>query len=645
MQIGDQSAANDVRVWRCRWDGGSGQGIRTYSALRTDIAFCSWSDWSGTGILLGVTDGTRTTTIRYCGLFDTPPGYSVAGSEAIRTGFGSRGIDSGILIYRTKIRNWNGDANKEMLKFSHSSNTVRQVTVVDCDGHLANRGGQNNRYEGCIVRDCRGLGIEDGFLPSRMNLVLGCLVEGSKPLGGPCEIIIRGGDVQPGVEINGTHNLAEGTVVSGCTGPIDVGHLYSGDTLKARDTRIRQHSGSISLDPNGQEDTDSQPGATETLYKWPALWEPADADVGPLAGPFLTGGGPETPEEWWEQAFPGSAFKIPIGTGAVYVDVPELAAHQGGGTFNGGTNNFAIWSDLNEASDPTRTITGSGGELPVTAKMANDWPPILSGGEASILGDRDTLKAYSIVGQTKNADGSVRSATIARSSLMTENSHGTTLNYTRRGTSASGINNHDTVLWWQDVCTPGRAIRSAIGLVVPRGVSGHSSPQVLGKGIQTPAGWADFDAHLDTRNLGPLKYGARLGIPPTVNYVTAINGLSNGAMTHPTEAKEASIRLFRGLCVKGCIVVDGGSQPNFRLNGRGTFGAFTNDTLVQQFWTDMIYIMRQLLWQNLKLVSNAVPGATAVVADSGGNPVYSGSIGTLTNPVGGGVALTEEDVP
>ncbi len=288
LRIGKNAASKDVRVWRCRWrdkTSGSSQAVRTFDAERTDLAFCEWTNWKGTGLLLGVTDGTRETTVRYCLFRDTPAGWSQVGAEAIRTGFGSRDIESGILIYRCKVRNWNGDSNKEMLKLSHSSNIVRQVTVENCDGHLANRGGQNNRYEGCIVRDCRGLGIQDGFLPDRVNKVLRCLVEGKKPgKSQPCEIIIRGGNVEPGVKKNGTHNLAEGTVVLGCTGPIDVGHLYSEHSKKARFTRIRGHSGKINLDSAGQEDTDIQPLVDERLSKLSAPLELADNAVGPNAG-------------------------------------------------------------------------------------------------------------------------------------------------------------------------------------------------------------------------------------------------------------------------------------------------------------------------------------------------------------------------
>ena len=139
IRLGANAAADDVKVWRCRWrdkTSGSSQAVRTYNAKRTDFAYCEWTNWKGTGLLLGITSGTRETKVRYCLFRDTPAGWSEVGAEAIRTGFGSRGIDSSILIYRCKVRNWNGDANKETIKLSHSSNVVRQCVQDNCDGFL-----------------------------------------------------------------------------------------------------------------------------------------------------------------------------------------------------------------------------------------------------------------------------------------------------------------------------------------------------------------------------------------------------------------------------------------------------------------------------------------------------------------------------
>jgi hypothetical protein len=98
------------------------------------------------------------------------------------------------------------------------------------------------------------------------------------------------------------------------------------------------------------------------------------------------------------------------------------------------------------------------------------------------------------------------------------------------------------------------------------------------------------------------------------------------------------------LRIFGGIAVDGGAQANIRLSGRGTNEWLTTETAVVQFWNDQIYVMRQLMWQNLRRVSNAVTGATAVVSNSGGSQVFSGSIGALTDPAGGGTPLQLGDV-
>ncbi len=281
IRLGANAAADDVKIWRCRWrdkTSGSSQAVRTYNAKRTDFAYCEWTNWKGTGLLLGITSGTRETKVRYCLFRDTPAGWSEVGAEAIRTGFGSRGIDSNILIYRCKVRNWNGDSNKETIKLSHSSNVVRQCVQDDCDGFLSIRGGQNNTLDSCWSKSCRGIGVHDGYLPNRVNKIIGCRSENDTHEG----ILVRGGTVEPGVETNGTHNLAEGCVVSGCNGPIKVAHNYSGHTKKARFTRIREHTGPINL-TGWQENTDDGRNQQETLYEWSSLIWLDDSKVGPFA--------------------------------------------------------------------------------------------------------------------------------------------------------------------------------------------------------------------------------------------------------------------------------------------------------------------------------------------------------------------------
>ena len=351
-------------------------------------------------------------------------------------------------------------------------------------------------------------------------------------------------------------------------------------------------------------------------------------------------------EQLFRAPHPNDAFNIGVGSGANYADVPELAAHTTG-VFNGGDNKFGIWTALNEDTDPLRTISGTGANLPITSvRMPNNWPPYETGGEASILVDRATGISHSIVGQTRNSDGSVRSATIARPWPIADPSHGTTLNYARRGTSASGIANLKTVVRTLDLFTPGNELEYAIGLVVPRGEPGNTSPAILGRGIKVPAGWADFNAHLPGINIGPLAYGDRLAIRPTYDYVTAIAGMSTAGMTYASTSKEIAVRFFRQQCRYGCIIVDGGAQLNFRIDTRDVLAALGyDDTKVQAIYNDLKLIIQALLWPNLKLVTNAVTGATAILSNSGGSQVYSGSIGTLTNPAGGGTALGLGDVP
>jgi hypothetical protein len=238
---------------------------------------------------------------------------------------------------------------------------------------------------------------------------------------------------------------------------------------------------------------------------------------------------------------------------------------------------------------------------------------------------------------TRSEDSTTRAASIQRSANIGEWSHGTTLNFERRGTSASGINNLKTLVRSADLFRVDYEIPYAVGVVLPRGETGHASPAVISKSIQVPAGWVDYNANEADKNTGPLAYGARLGIPPTYDFVTAINARGESA-----QAKEIAIRFFRQMTIFGCIVVDGGSQPNFRIDTRDLTIEFgLSDAAVTAIYNELTDIIRALLWQNLKLITNAVTGATAVVTAGGG---YTGSIGTLTNPVGAGTALDYGDI-
>ena len=69
---------------------------------------------------------------------------------------------------------------------------------------------------------------------------------------------------EPGTLANRIHALAANTVVAGCISPLEVGAAYSGDSLPARNTSIRQHTGPITLVPGLQTGTDSQPGTAAT---------------------------------------------------------------------------------------------------------------------------------------------------------------------------------------------------------------------------------------------------------------------------------------------------------------------------------------------------------------------------------------------
>ena len=278
IRIGENATAAHVEIRRCRFrdrTANAATAIRTFAAERTRIAYCEMVNWQGTGILLGAGRGTRDPEVTHCLFRDTPAGYEEVGSEAIRT-LGARGIDLGLLVERCKFKAWNGDANKETLKLSSSSCIIRQCVQDNCVGYLANRGGQNNTFDACWSRDSWGIIVHDGYLPERVNKVLGCKVENARD-----GILVAGGTVEPGVQERGTHNLAEGCVVAGCDGHLIVGFNYSTHDKKVRFTRIREHVGTIEL--RDQEATDDGRDQRETRYSWsPLIWLRDDA-VGPLA--------------------------------------------------------------------------------------------------------------------------------------------------------------------------------------------------------------------------------------------------------------------------------------------------------------------------------------------------------------------------
>lgn len=278
VRIGQNAAADDVKIWRCRFRDRTSTGstaMRTYNAKRTDIAYCEVRNWKGTGVLLGASAGTRGPVVRHCLFKETPAGFEENGTEAIRT-LGARAIDLGALLHRCRISRWTSDG--ECLKLSSSSCIVRQC-VTESSTCLNNRGGQNNIFDACWTRGSWGLGVHDGYLPDRVNKVLGCKVESARD-----GIYVRGGTQQPGEENAKplVHNLAEGCVVSGCHGHVKIAHLYGGHTLKARHTRLRQHAGTVDINSDAT-DTDDGRDLSETLYEWSPLVWLTDDDVGPLA--------------------------------------------------------------------------------------------------------------------------------------------------------------------------------------------------------------------------------------------------------------------------------------------------------------------------------------------------------------------------
>jgi len=280
--FGDGGRASTCKLWRCRFrdqtNSPDGIAVRLFNAPDFDYAFCTVQNWAGRGLAFSISHGTVRPRVRYCLFQDTPDGYRSGDGEALHWSFGQPYDEADGLIYRCKFKNWNGDA--EIVSVKCSKNVIRQCSVENCNGALNNRFGGSNLFDACWTKNSWGVGVHDGFDNSGQNMhnrVLGCRVEGAP---GGQGLMARAGNQPPGSGAPG-HSAAGEAVFSGCDGPIIVGRAFSGHDSPARNTRIRQHTGSITLAT--ETGTDSQPGSAESLYEWsPLLWL-EDSDVGPFA--------------------------------------------------------------------------------------------------------------------------------------------------------------------------------------------------------------------------------------------------------------------------------------------------------------------------------------------------------------------------
>ncbi len=273
--------SSNFRVWRCYFQDRGDYAARLHGGSGGEFAYCTWKRIQGRGVLTGDhIDGV----FRYCGFFDSRASNNDNDGEAVHHSFGEPNEYGGWLFHRCKFRNWSQSGEEELISCKNSNNIFRQITIDNCPSQALNiRQGQSNVCDAVWTKGSLGIGVHDGCLARGRNIIKGCKVESI--VGGNGGIMVRSGQFKWCQNINTGPNMAsQGTVVTGCDGRVAVGRSYSNWQVAADRTRIREHTGEISI--QNATNTDSQPGVAEDVSEW-ANWSSLiwleDSDVGPLA--------------------------------------------------------------------------------------------------------------------------------------------------------------------------------------------------------------------------------------------------------------------------------------------------------------------------------------------------------------------------
>lgn len=272
LSVGNTSEATFTNIWRCRFTGSGAATtsmlVRTYNSKDLDVAYCEWTNHAGRGIAINPTVGSRRVTIRRC-WFKPQPVAPANATEAVQIGFGgsdgSNFIDAGCSVIENYFEGWTNDG--ETISIKCVNNLVKKNTLDGCRA-ISCRHGWGNRIEANWLDGCAsGLTNFDGdFSPDWGNLFLG-----NRLVNCTDRMKIFAGTVE--AQYNGagsSYQRSNRTVLAGNTSniPVTIGDRFSSGTwaYPARQTRIRQHSGTINT--NVHTETDSQPAVAETLYTW-----------------------------------------------------------------------------------------------------------------------------------------------------------------------------------------------------------------------------------------------------------------------------------------------------------------------------------------------------------------------------------------
>jgi hypothetical protein len=298
------------RFWRCRFRDrpapSTDIALGINSSRHADIAHCEFVNWAGRGIAARVNGGARNFIIRRCLFRDAPNQRSSSGAqknvtEALTIGFGldDAPVNAGGRIEYNRFVAWSSD--DEVISNKSSGNIYFRNSFESCNGNLTNRMGRNNRYEANEFRNTRGAWDLDG-----RNLWLGNKHTGSSYAEWR-DWWVMAGSVRSGAYNNpDDRNASEDSTFAGndLVGALRVGHNVSWtprNTQPVRNTRVRQHKGTVTPVSGWNSNTDNQPNANETSHSWAQPSWLTNNDVGPnariLANPPSAEAGASPPSE------------------------------------------------------------------------------------------------------------------------------------------------------------------------------------------------------------------------------------------------------------------------------------------------------------------------------------------------------------
>lgn len=210
---------------------------------------CRIQKWNNAGV--AVTGSTQNCRIRRT-IFDNR-GQGYVGAAAVQLGLGDKDayVNVKSRVEQCKFVGWDASfGSDKVLTIKSSRNVVRDCTFQDCDARVQVRYGTKNVFEACYLSNVRSMRILD-----HGNRILGCFIRGSRALTDQEKgLVVAAGNHHdntgnvnlPGSSRDG-HPNANATTIAGCDVDFtNVGSFYSGHTIPANKTTIREHK---SLNP------------------------------------------------------------------------------------------------------------------------------------------------------------------------------------------------------------------------------------------------------------------------------------------------------------------------------------------------------------------------------------------------------------